>query len=158
MVTVTMEFTPMEDNGDFVREEPKKRQQKHAFTADEDLRLTELVTTIGIGVWSEIEKLMPGRSARQCRERWNLYLSPEVSNEPWSAEEDAQLIRLFQTIGPNWTIIASNSPKRTANNIKNKQKHLQRRAESVAVLAAVPPFAGFRSPQPSLNQQKSANL
>jgi hypothetical protein len=143
---------------DFLGQLPKRRQQKSAFTSEEDVRLTELVTMMGVGAWSEIVKMMSGRTSRQCRERWNLYLSPRVCNEPWSPEEDAELIRLFQSVGPKWTSIAANFPKQTANNIKNRQKQLQRRAERVAALATVPPFAGLSRLHPQLNQHQPGNL
>jgi hypothetical protein len=113
----------------------KQRQQKRAFTAEEDSRLTELVTTLGDRAWGDVEKQMPGRSCRQCRERWNLYLCPSISNDAWTPEEDVQLIQLFQACGPKWTVIASHFPKRTANNVKNREKQLQRRSQRLARLA-----------------------
>jgi hypothetical protein len=112
----------------------RPRQEKRAFTADEDTRLTDLVKELGDRAWNEIEKRMPGRSCRQCRERWNLYLSPTVSNDPWTPEEDAQLMQLYQGYGPRWTVIANHFPKRTPNNIKNRQKQLQRRSQRIARL------------------------
>jgi hypothetical protein len=134
---------------------PKHRQQKHVFTAEEDVRLSELVTMMGTNAWTQIEQLMPGRSARQCRERWNLYLSPEISNDPWSAEEDARLTRLYQSLGPRWTAIANHFPKRTANNVKNRQKQLHRRAERVAALTSVPAFGGLARLPASVTQQSA---
>lgn len=104
-----------------------KRREKHAFSTEEDARLTQLVEEHGERAWHDIEAMMPERSARQCRERWKLYLSPDVVNGSWTQEEDVALIRFYQAVGPKWTIIAKQFPKRTANNVKNRQKQLQRR-------------------------------
>lgn len=123
----------------------RPRQEKRAFSADEDARLTDLVRELGDRAWNEIEQRMPGRSCRQCRERWNLYLSPNVSNDPWTLEEDAQLAQLFQAFGPKWTLIANHFPKRTPNNVKNRQKQLQRRTLRVSRLS--PAQMGVATPR-----------
>jgi hypothetical protein len=118
---------------------PKKpRTAKRAFTAEEDDHLAELVKQHGDHVWRDIEQLMPGRSSRQCRERWNLYLSPDVCNDPWTQDEDMQLLRLYQAQGPKWTQIAKAFPKRTANNVKNRQKQLLRRVQRIARFNGLP--------------------
>jgi hypothetical protein len=122
----------------------KPRREKHPFTTEEDAKLAELVAQHGEHAWQEIERLLPGRSSRQCRERWNLYLSPAVANQPWTADEDMLLMRLYSVIGPKWTLIAKSFPKRTANNIKNRQKQMLRRAQRVTRLAPRDPhLLGF---------------
>jgi hypothetical protein len=108
------------------------RHQKHPFSNDEDARLQELIGRLGDRNWSEIERLMPGRTSRQCRERWNLYLSPAISNTPWTLEEDLLLIRLSQLLGPKWTAITKNFPKRTPNNVKNRYKQFQRKTQRLS--------------------------
>jgi hypothetical protein len=111
------------------------RREKRPFSPEEDARLTELVTQQQADhiSWNDIERQMPERSARQCRERWNLYLCPEVANLPWTPEEDGLLIRLFQTFGPKWTLIAKNFSKRTPNNVKNRQKQMKRRDQRITL-------------------------
>ena len=71
-----------------IRQNQKSRKQKSPFTPEEDARLKELVAEKGDRQWNVIQGLMPGRNARQCRERWRNYLSPEVKNGPWTKEED----------------------------------------------------------------------
>jgi hypothetical protein len=122
----------------------KPRREKRPFTTEEDAKLTELVAQHGDYAWHEIERFLPGRSSRQCRERWNLYLSPTVANEPWTAEEDMLLMRLYPVIGPKWTLIAKNFPRRTANNIKNRQQQMLRKAQRMTRLAPRDPhISGF---------------
>jgi hypothetical protein len=113
-------------------DEASGRRQKHAFTAEEDATLQQLVERFGERNWPEIERLMPGRTSRQCRERWNLYLSPEISLAPWTPGEDLMLARLHQILGKKWTVIAKNFPKRTPNNVKNRHKQLQRRIQRLS--------------------------
>jgi hypothetical protein len=112
------------------------RRQKSAFSAAEDQALTMLVQRLGENNWHDIESEMPGRSARQCRERWCLYLSPEVSSRAWTPDEDALLIRLYSFIGPKWTVIAKQFESRSANNVKNRQKQLQRKLQRLTRFGA----------------------
>ncbi len=43
---------------------------RRSWTSAEDRRVSELVGELGAGRWSEIEKLIDGRTAKQIRERW----------------------------------------------------------------------------------------
>ena len=107
----------------------KPRKQKVPFTPEEDARLRELVAEKGDHNWNAIQALMPNRTSRQCRERWNLYLSPDVNNSPWTPEEVMRLYTLYVAVGPQWTLLSHQFPNRTANNIKNKLKMCLRRAQ-----------------------------
>jgi hypothetical protein len=98
------------------------RKKKEPFSSEEDARLRELVGGQGAQDWQLIAEQLPGRSARQCRERWKLYLAPEVSLEPWTIEEEDRLLKMYLAVGPKWTLIANTFPNRTPNNVKNKAK------------------------------------
>jgi hypothetical protein len=115
-------------------------QEKRVFTTDEDALLTQLVSEFGDHAWTDISKRMPGRSCRQCRERWSLYLSPAVSNGPWATEEDSRLLDLYRAHGPRWTDIAKHYPTRTPNNIKNRFRQLERIARRLPLFT--PPAWG----------------
>jgi len=110
------------------KEAPSVRHHnRHPFTAEEDELLKQKVSQFGTNAWHDIETQIPGRSARQCRERWNHYLSPEVENGPWTPEDDQLLLSYYHNRGPKWTVIAKQFNKRTANSIKNRIKvHLRR--------------------------------
>lgn len=110
---------------------PTPRKPKTLFTLEEDQMLRTLVESKGTHAWNEIQCCMPGRTARQCRERWNLYLSPNVDNTPWSQEEEINLIRTYQITGPRWSLISKSFPNRTPNNIKNHIKQCIRRSNKV---------------------------
>lgn len=105
----------------------KKPHPRNKFTEDEDKALLYLVSTFGDNDWSQVALYMPSRSPRQCRERYKLYLSPEVNNGPWSKEEDLLLETLYRQHGPKWTIIAKHFQARTDVNIKSRWNVIKRR-------------------------------
>jgi hypothetical protein len=119
------------------------RKKKEGFSPEEDQKIRDLVTQQGSRNWNEISQQVPGRTARQCRERWNLYLSPDVKNDPWPPEDEAKLFAVYCQIGPKWTLLARLFPNRTPNNVKNKVKQSLRRAQKnckvgIRIPAAVP--------------------
>ncbi|KAH0788928.1 Myb-like DNA-binding domain containing protein [Histomonas meleagridis] len=107
----------------------RKPHPKTKFTPEEDEKLKELVANHGENNWYLISELMPGRNTRQCRERWRYYLSPEVSNAPWTEEEDNLLDEKYRQFGPKWKLIAKFFPKRTDINVKSRW-HVHRRREA----------------------------
>ena len=62
--------------------------KKCKFTPEEDQRLMSLVMKYGTRDWLYISQKMMSRNPRQCRERWNNYLNPNLTAEPWTIEED----------------------------------------------------------------------
>jgi hypothetical protein len=96
----------------------RKPYARSKFTADEDSQLRSLVGEYGLSAWVEIAKRMPGRNARQCRERWKHYLSlPELSR-PWTEADDALLFDRVSEMGPKWTRIARSMGNRTDIEVK----------------------------------------
>ena len=93
---------------------------KRKFTMEEDAIILSMVEQKGTKSWKEIAASLNNRTARQCRERWKHYLSQQIKQEPWSAEEDAILDSKFKEFGSKWSIIAQSLPGRTDVNIKNR--------------------------------------
>ena len=50
--------------------------------------------------------MVPGRSGKQCRERWRNHVDPSISREPWSEEENALLLRLYEEHYGRWCEIS----------------------------------------------------
>lgn len=93
--------------------------QRSRFTKEEDQLLKMLVSNQSQPKWSEIALNFQNRTARQCRERYNNYLRPDLINGPWTKEEDDLLIELFQKNGPKWSLISQSFNSRSSVNIKN---------------------------------------
>jgi hypothetical protein len=87
--------------------------------------LSRLVRLYGSSKWDHVAQFMPGRNARQCRERWRTFLSPSLINGPWSHAEDQFLAALYRQHGSKWSLIAKSFPGRSDCNIKNRwTRHL----------------------------------
>ena len=79
--------------------------------------------------WSNVAKAVPGRSGKQCRERYLNHLTPDIKLKNWSPVEDATIFRLFYTDGSKWSMMSKLLRGRTDNGIKNRYHHLKRRLE-----------------------------
>ena len=108
---------------------PKGRNHKLKFTYEDDQRLAQYVAMIGEGDWNKIAKLMGDRNGRQCRERWNNYINPNLRNDAWTPDEVKLLIQKYEEFGPRWNRIAKAFNNRSTNNVKNKWLTMKRREE-----------------------------
>jgi hypothetical protein len=93
---------------------------KEHFVQDEGDKIVRYVSEHGEQSWSGITSVVTTRTLKQCRERWFDHLSPDVSNKPWTDEEDAAIFELFQQYGTKWSLIALALPGRTDNAVKNR--------------------------------------
>ncbi|KAK8891111.1 hypothetical protein M9Y10_028316 [Tritrichomonas musculus] len=98
--------------------------QRTRFTKAEDELLKQLVNSQEQPNWNEIAIHMKHRTARQCRERYNNYLRPNLINGPWTPEEDELLIDLYDKYGPKWALISQSFNSRSPVNIKNHHSSL----------------------------------
>ena len=101
--------------------------RKWKWSTQEDNMLIAAVCRYGTKSWVRIAKMVPGRTGKQCRERWIGQLSPQISKEGWSHEEDLTLLQSHQVHGNKWTIIARGLPGRSAISVKNRWNWLMRR-------------------------------
>ena len=77
--------------------------------------------------WAKISLKIPGRNAKQCRERWFLNLDPSINRGPWTEQEDAMLLHYHKEFNGRWSLIAKELKGRTENSVKTRFHSLQRR-------------------------------
>ncbi|KAH0787167.1 Myb-like DNA-binding domain containing protein [Histomonas meleagridis] len=94
--------------------------RRRVFSNDEDRLLIELLKTREYKTWYEIAKMMPGKSPRQCRDRWINYLSPSNRFDPWTIEEDSKIVQHVNNLGTKWGTISKLMDGRSENSVKNR--------------------------------------
>ena len=97
-----------------------KCSKRKLFTEEEDNLLKKAALTYQNVSWNDIAKFVPGRTPKQCRDRWVNYLQPSLKNSPFSEDEDRLLFFLVSIYGTHWSKMKSHFPTRSTNSIKNR--------------------------------------
>ncbi len=68
------------------------------WTEAQDTLITKYVCLcrgdIGKIVWSKIAAHIPGKNAKQCRQRWNEYLDPKLDRSKLSYSEKVKIVKM----------------------------------------------------------------
>jgi hypothetical protein len=103
---------------------------KHFFSPSEDALLSDVMQSEHFLSWDEVSERIPGRSPKQCRDRWLNYLAPWIKKGRWTKEEDELIIKSVRKIGTKWSKLATLLPGRTDNDVKNRwYTHLSKRID-----------------------------
>ena len=139
---MTDAFEPQLGNNSMVQSPilPAAPFKKSKWTPDEDKLLIESVKLHGMGNWSLVAQGIPGRTGKQCRERWINQLSPALNKDNWTAQEDAILIQQQRMHGNVWSKIAQFLPGRSANSVKNRWSWLSRHRVPPSLAAQMMPY------------------
>jgi hypothetical protein len=104
---------------------------KAKFSKEEDEKLKNLVAQQqGKNVdWNYISHMFENRNIRQCRERYQNYLDPNLSVADWTEEEDKIIMKKYKEFGPRWNSIGRYMTKRSGNAVRNRYLVLKRHEE-----------------------------
>jgi len=103
--------------------------KKGTWTSAEEEILLEAVRDLSSENWHAIAMKVPGRNAKQCMQKWQTDLDPQINRLPWTAAEDEKLVEAYHTFGNSWQQIAKMVETRTwyqcynrvrAKSVKNK--------------------------------------
>jgi hypothetical protein len=72
--------------------------------------------------WGEVAAKIPGRTSKQCRERWHNHLDPSIIRGAYTLEEDRIIIEAQAKLGNRWSVIAAMLPGRTEDAVKIRWK------------------------------------
>ncbi|KAL2229048.1 transcription factor RAX2 [Sesamum indicum] len=99
----------------------KTQVKRGPWSPEEDNTLKNYVEKHGTGGnWIALpQKAGLKRCGKSCRLRWLNYLRPNIKHGGFTEEEDNIILSLYHNIGSRWSVIASQLPGRTDNDVKN---------------------------------------
>lgn len=98
---------------------------KGKWTEEEDILLRYLVS-LRLENWGVVAARLPGRTSKQCRERWCHHLAPNVDKSAMTPEENKKLMELHAKWGNRWSKIAAEMPGRTENMVRSRIQILKK--------------------------------
>ncbi|ETW09791.1 hypothetical protein H310_00271 [Aphanomyces invadans] len=103
---------------------------KGTWSPDEDALLRHQIQIHGDqDAWVRVAEGVPGRTTKQCRERWRNHLAPSINRTQFTLAELALLEFVYNKIGNRWTLVAKLLPGRAEDDIKKKWRQLHPKQE-----------------------------
>lgn len=94
---------------------------KRSWSIHEDNKLRAFYEQFGPD-WKNMD--IQDRTIKQCRERWNNVLDPNLKKTNWSAEEDQIILIMQKQVGNKWSEIAQKLVGRADVAVKNRYAKL----------------------------------
>lgn len=95
-----------------------------AWTNVEDQILRAAVSKYGLTQWARVSSLLPKKTAKQAKARWNEYLNPTINRTEWTPHEDEKLLNLTKLLPNQWRSIASVMGRTATHCLERYQKLL----------------------------------
>ena len=76
--------------------------ERQTWSSEEDQLLMETVRSHGSQNWAVIASFIPGRTARQCHNRWSYTINPNMNRNEWTEHEDKVILHMFEKYGKKW--------------------------------------------------------
>ncbi|CAK4086713.1 unnamed protein product [Aphanomyces euteiches] len=108
---------------------------KGHWSFEED-KILEVLVKQSVNNWGQIAEQIPGRTPKQCRERWRNHLDPSINKGPYSEEEDQLILSNQARLGNKWSQIAQMLPGRTEDSVKIRWKSLKQNPTRAAAANA----------------------
>ncbi|KAF9940703.1 hypothetical protein BGZ67_007044 [Mortierella alpina] len=102
-----------QDNTALYTDKSEEKLKKGTWTAAEEEILLEAVRDLTSENWHAVAMKVPGRNAKQCMQKWQTDLDPQINRLPWTAAEDEKLVEAYHTFGNAWQQIAKMVETRT---------------------------------------------
>ena len=127
-VPITKQDKPAQGEPTAKEDEPATGESRGKWHESEDEQLRLAIEEGGTGhrpPWKKIAVLVPGRSSKQCRERWCNQLHPDLNCEERTEDEDAHLKDLVVELGRHWCLVNhALGTRRSDNAVKNRYARL----------------------------------
>lgn len=120
-----IEFSQKKEKKSLIKSDSNSSKLKRKyFSEKEDELLIDAILKYKKESWNDIAKFVPGRSPKQCRDRWSNYLKPSLIFDPWENSDDQLLVSLVNKYGTHWSKMKNFFPNRSSNSIKNRWNFL----------------------------------
>ncbi|XP_071455297.1 snRNA-activating protein complex subunit 4-like [Hetaerina americana] len=99
--------------------------KKGRFTVEEDCLILAGIKHFGLDA-TKIAELLPGRTSVQVSARYKMCLSRDGPLGQWSVEEDMRLLKLVETHGKKWNLLAlEHFTTRSRSQIRHRYMYLE---------------------------------
>ncbi|KAJ1282535.1 hypothetical protein BS78_03G059900 [Paspalum vaginatum] len=99
--------------------------KRRPWTGDEDARLQRLAKEHGFHSWRRVASHLPGRSTKECRDRWRHCLARDVYHRPFTASDDDELVRLYVRHAGCWTDMSRAVYARTSRLLRHRWREIR---------------------------------